>query len=126
MTKVRQIATEIADREAAERAAVEQEIAAAKRARGEAVHDAAEALGAKLDEIESVDEDDPRGVVVRMVGGSSFVFVPGDKPDANGRTGLMACDIPRRIVDGQWTDVGLATPGARREMVGSLWVYEPR
>ena len=52
------------------------------------IEQAAEVLGAKSSEVvEVVDTDD--GVVITMVSGTQHIVVPEDRPDYEGKTGLM-------------------------------------
>lgn len=44
--------------------------------------------------------DAPGGTVVTTFDGQTYIIVPEDKPDAEGKTGVMWLSAPPRIVDG--------------------------
>lgn len=54
---------------------------------------AAKALGMAEREIAGVEQTE-HGVVVRQTDGSSYIDIPEDQPDANGRTGLAYFAAP--------------------------------
>lgn len=56
-------------------------------------HQAAALLGARTDEIHSVEET-PAGDMIVTTDGTAMVVVPDDRPDAEGKTGLMYLVAP--------------------------------
>lgn len=57
------------------------------------VDDVAARLGVPAREIASI-TDTPAGVVVVGVDGSQLIIVPADRPDAEGKTGVMFFALP--------------------------------
>ncbi len=55
--------------------------------------EAASLLGCPAGEIEEIVEA-PEGTVITMPDGSSYVDVPADRPDGDGKTGLMYREAP--------------------------------
>jgi hypothetical protein len=56
--------------------------------------------GGKRNEILEVN-DSPAGTVVRTVDGQTYIIVPEDRPDAEGKTGVMWLHAPPRVIGGQ-------------------------
>ena len=57
------------------------------------IDDAALKLGCPVGEIASV-TDEPAGTVITMTDGSSYIDVPSEAPDFDGKTGLMYLELP--------------------------------
>ncbi len=71
-------------------------------------------LGCPIEEIGAVADTDA-GVVILMADGSSYIDVPADQPDAEGKTGLMYHDAPHEDYSGTfpvYAPVASAPPAA--------------
>lgn len=58
-------------------------------------------MGIKADEIEDV-SDGPAGLVIATRDGATYIDVPEDNPDAEGKTGLMFLSAPSETFDGSF------------------------
>lgn len=102
----------LADRMAAERAAMDH-LADAKRAEKEAelahavpaeISQAADILGVPAREIKSVAESDQGDLEITTTDGVGYVLVPSDRPDGDGKTGLMVRRGPQRLTLPRFTE----------------------
>lgn len=63
--------------------------------------DAARTLGVPVTEISDV-ADSPAGTIIVTVDGASYVDVPADRPDSEGKTGLMFLAAPKEKYSGSF------------------------
>lgn len=63
--------------------------------------DAARTLGVPVTEISDV-ADSPAGTIIVTVDGASYVDVPADRPDGDGKTGLMFLAAPKEKYSGSF------------------------
>lgn len=63
--------------------------------------DAARTLGVPVTEISDV-ADSPAGTIIVTVDGASYVDVPADRPDSDGKTGLMFLAAPKENYSGSF------------------------
>lgn len=61
----------------------------------------ARSLGIKADEIEDVTEG-PAGLVIATTDGATYIDVPADNPDAEGKSGLMFLSAPSDPYSGEF------------------------
>ena len=73
----------------------------------------AQVMGVPTTEIKAV-EDTAAGIVARMLDGSSYIKVPKDNPDSEGKTGLMYLRAPTKKCNGTFPVFAGGAPAQTR------------